>query len=91
MQSLTLTWTAVAGADSYAVTRGDLGSLGPQQYGVCEAPALALPGYDDLDPLPPDQGFTYLIRADSLLCGAGSLGPGPAGAERINNDPLACP
>jgi hypothetical protein len=80
-----------AGADGYALTRGDLGSLGPGQYGACLASDLPEPGYDDLEPAAASAGHAYLVRADSGACGAGSLGQTSQGVERVNEDPQACP
>jgi len=90
----TLMWPPVAGADTYSVTRGDMpasGTWAPDQYGQCIEPSL--PGSTYTDPAVPasGEGFIYLVGGTNGQCGAGSLGFGAGGAERVNSDPQACP
>jgi hypothetical protein len=87
--AVVLSWTAVAGADVYAVTRGSLSSLGGS-YGSCAAEDIAVTSFQD-DEIPPvGDGFTYLVQGQSFDCGLGSLGYSSAGQPRLNPDPGAC-
>ena len=84
-------WTAVDVADRYKLTRGTLGLLGPDDYGQCLDSGYESRTFDDAGIPPSDDGYLYLIQADSDVCGEGSLGRDGAGAERVNLHPAACP
>jgi hypothetical protein len=86
-----LSWHPAAGADSYAVTRGTLASLGPDQFGACLDPARMETWIDDLEVPPSGGGFVFLVQGDDAVCGLGTLGLMSDGAERDNLDPGACP
>jgi hypothetical protein len=85
-----LSWPSIVGADVYSVSRGDLASKGPSEYGSCVASGLLAPAFDDTAVPAPEQGFFYLVRGESLACGAGSLGTTSSGQQRINANPGAC-
>jgi hypothetical protein len=85
-----LTWTAATGADAYSVTRGELSSLAPSQYGPCLAEGVASPAFDDGASLSPGQGAFYLIQGQSYECGLGSLGTTSSEQQRNNADAAAC-
>jgi N-acetylneuraminic acid mutarotase len=86
-----LTWGAVAAADAYAITRGDLSAMAPSHYGSCVADGLASPSYDDVDVPATSQGFFYLVQARNVICGRGSLGTTSTEQQRTNTDAGACP
>jgi hypothetical protein len=89
-----LSWSAVAGANRYALTRGDLpttGDWGVGEYGACLTANLPRPTFLEADAPASGQGFTYLAAGVSDLCGIGSLGQDGTGAERVNLDSEACP
>jgi N-acetylneuraminic acid mutarotase len=81
-ETIELSWTAVPGADSYAVTRGDLSGLDFGQYGSCVAEGLVEPSYSDPDPAGSGQVQTYLAQAANDDCGLGELGPDFTGRDR---------
>ena len=82
-QAVRLDWSWPVGADVFRVTRGD--------YGSCVGAGLAAQSFDD-DLVPPaNVCHTYLVQPVSAACGAGSLGRGSNGAERVNLSPYACP
>jgi N-acetylneuraminic acid mutarotase len=85
-----LTWSAAEDTDAYAVTRGDLASKGVGQYGTCLSNEVYATTFDD--PVVPaaGQGFFYLVQAQNLDCGAGSLGTDSEEVPRTNVNPLAC-
>jgi N-acetylneuraminic acid mutarotase len=85
-----VSWNPVAGADAYSITRGDLASKGPGQYGGCLANGLPTPDYDDTDAPGPGQGFFYLVQAQNFDCGLGSLGTSSSEQQRVNTNPGAC-
>jgi hypothetical protein len=86
-----LTWPAPVGADSFSVTRGELSSLAPGQYGPClDESVSASPFTDPTDPTP-GQGLIYLVQGRSADCGPGDLGPASDERARVNEDPQACP
>jgi hypothetical protein len=85
-----LSWAAIAGADSYSVTRGDLTAIDTWVYGACLAQGLTGTTYDDAAVPPPGQGFLYLIQPWTSACGAGTLGEVAPGVERFNADPARC-
>jgi hypothetical protein len=83
-----LSWPPHNAADSYSITRGDLSSKGPGQYGECLAEGRKLPGYlDDVVPAP-GTGFFYLVQAHNWDCGLGPLGA--AWQPIVNTNPAAC-
>ncbi|MCP3916809.1 MAG: hypothetical protein GY711_14730 [bacterium] len=86
-----LGWPPEAGADSYAVTRVAIGSLGTDQYGTCIASGLAGASYDDPDVPAVGTGYAYLVQGENAVCGSGSLGFDGVGAERFNADANGCP
>ncbi len=85
-----LTWSAIAGAQSYSVTRGDLLAVDSWIYGPCLAQAIAVTSYDDAALPATGQGYLYLIQPWTQACGAGTLGYESSGAERLNADPARC-
>jgi len=89
-----LSWSAVAGANRYSLTRGDLHAAsgwGTGDYGVCLSANLAQPKSVDADDPASGEGFSYLAAGVSDLCGMGSLGQNGAGGERSNQNSAACP
>jgi len=93
------TWSAVAAADQYRMTRGLRSQLKVGRYGACFATVTAptLPIDSDVPPL--GDAFIYFVQGQDTACGGlGSLGysllgdfpKAPASAERVNTDPLAC-
>ncbi|UCF67787.1 MAG: hypothetical protein JSV80_00355 [Acidobacteriota bacterium] len=89
-ESVHLSWPPVLAADVYSISRGDLGSLATGEYGTCFAEGLFEASFDDAE-LPADgDGFFYLIQAQNLDCGLGSLGHTSDEIARDNLDPLAC-
>ena len=85
-----LDWTWPAGADAFEVTRGGTDSLASADYGSCFATGLAAQSIEDAFIPPEGKCVTYLVRAESALCGAGSLGRLSNGAERRNSSPWGC-
>jgi N-acetylneuraminic acid mutarotase len=85
-----LSWAAALGADVYSVTRGDLASKAADQYGSCLASGLGSPSYSDAAVPSPGQGFFYLVQAQSLECGLGSLGRSSTEQARANASAGAC-
>lgn len=83
-------WDSAAGADSYAVTRADLGSLAPGLLGRCLETDLADTAVEDPALPAPGEGFAYLVQGVSSECGIGALGFDSDGLQRINADPEAC-
>jgi hypothetical protein len=85
-----VSWPALTGADQYAVTRGLLSTLAWLEFGDCLSAEVTDGWIDDGD-LPPDgDGYTYLLQGASGACGMGTLGFGPGGWERINENSAAC-
>jgi hypothetical protein len=89
--STVLSWPAVPGANAYAVTRGNLASKAPNQYGNCVANGLVSPNYVDPSLPAPGQGYFYLVQGVNITCGAGSLGTTSTEEPRVNSSPGACP
>ncbi len=85
-----LTWTAVAGAESYSITRGDLLQVDSWVYGSCLAEGIGGTTFDDADVPAADEGYLYLIQPWTTACGAGTLGEQAPGVERVNADPARC-
>lgn len=88
---MSLSWPAVPVANAYAVTRGNLASKAPNQYGNCLANDLTTLGYDDSTVPAPGEGFFYLVHGVNVACGAGSLGTTSTEEPRVNASPGACP
>jgi hypothetical protein len=82
-----LSWPAYIAADSYSITRGDLASLGPGQYGECLSERINNLYYDTSVPAP-GSGFFYLVQAQNWDCGLGPLST--AEKQAVNTNPLAC-
>jgi hypothetical protein len=85
-----LSWTAVADADAYSITRGDLSSKAANQYGGCLQDGLPTPSFDDTAVPAPGQGFFYLVQAQNFDCGLGSLGTTSSEQQRVNANAGAC-
>ena len=85
-----LSWTTASGADAYQVTRGTLSTFVTGDYGSCVAQGLFQTTYSDPAVPAAGQGFFYLVAAQSLDCGLGSIGSTSAETGRVNNDPGAC-
>ena len=77
----TLSWLSVPGADSYAVTRAALTTLG-SGYGPCLAQGIPGTSYPDTAAPEPGQGYAYLVQAQNFECGLGTLGYTSAEQER---------
>jgi hypothetical protein len=84
-------WPAAPAADTYSVARVLLSEIASTSYGDCVAPTQIANTYDDGEIPPAGNGFAYLIRGISSLCGNGTLGSGQDGLERRNLDPESCP
>ena len=85
-----LTWQAVAGADTYSVTRGDLATIGSGSYGGCLAEGITELEFEDTESPAAGRGFAYLVQGQSLECGLGLLGFGSTEEVRTNLDAGAC-
>jgi len=85
-----LSWVATRGAERYSVTRGSLSSLTRTEYGACLAEGLLATDFADPGMPAPGDGFGYLVQAQSLECGLGSLGFSSFETERDNADAAAC-
>ncbi len=84
-----LSWLPAAAADAYSITRGDLASLAPGQYGAAIAEGVGGTAYADSDALAAGEGFFYLVQAQNYDCGLGPLGYDSEEQERVNQDPGA--
>lgn len=85
-----LSWSATAHTDGYLVTRGLISQLGSSSFGACAGVPQTETWLDD-DAVPPaNDGFAYLVQGVEATCGAGTLGSGDMGLERINTDLAAC-
>lgn len=87
--SIVLSWVPVAGADGYAVTRGDRPGLPAGDFGTCLA-STATTTFADPEGPPVGGMFIYLVQGESLACGIGSAGFASNEMERVNSDPDAC-
>jgi Tol biopolymer transport system component len=85
-----LSWMTTPGAERFSVTRGELSQLTQTDYGACLADGIDATAFADPEVPPPGQGFGYLVQAQSLECGMGSLGFSSFETERDNTDPNAC-
>ena len=85
-----LSWTAASGAATYAIVRGDLSLLSATELGDCVDGGVAALVWDDATLPPPGNGFTYLVRGESSVCGPGTLGFGAFGLPRVDTGG-ACP
>ncbi len=72
------------------MTRGDLATLGPDNYGACLSEGIAALEFQDSENPAAGQGFAYLVQGQSLECGLGLLGFDSAEDVRTNLDPGAC-
>lgn len=82
-----LSWPAYIAADSYSISRGDLASLGPGQYGECIS-EWTNNAYSDSSVPAPGSGFFYLVQAQNWDCGLGPLST--VEKQAVNTNPLAC-
>lgn len=85
-----LSWTPVAGADSYSVCGGDVGALAPGDYGACLTEGLTGTVYTDLQAPASGVGLYFLVQPYSFECGLGSLGFDSLETLRVNTDPSPC-
>jgi hypothetical protein len=85
-----LSWSTVSGGDSYQISRGALGAWGSGDYGSCLTQGLFQTTYSDADVPAPGEGFFYLVSAQNLDCGIGSLGASASEAERVNTNAGSC-
>ena len=88
--TIRLIWENPAGADTYTVTRGELGQIETGSYGSCLASGLPLPDFEDPALPDPGEGYFYLIQAESQACGLGALGFDSEGTQRVNGNSSAC-
>jgi hypothetical protein len=88
--ALRLSWDPAAGAESYAILRGELATLSATNLGDCQLDGWTALAWDDADVPPPGHGFTYLVRGDSAVCGPGTLGFGAFGVKRFDSGGV-CP
>jgi hypothetical protein len=86
----TLNWSAAAAADAYSISRGDLTVLGTGNYGDCLIDGVAGLTFDDALSPAPGQGFFYLVQAQSMECGLGTLGYTSFETMRDNGNPALC-
>jgi hypothetical protein len=88
--TIRLSWPEAPGADGYSVTKGVLSALTAGSYGGCAIEGLASTAFEDPELPAVNEGFTYLVEAQSFDCGLG--GPGFSSTEqpRENLDPSAC-
>lgn len=82
-------WSAIGGADGYAVTRGTLASLAAADLGACRASGLAGPAWDELESPAPGEGWVYQVQGTSGV-GFGPFGAGATGVPRDNANASAC-
>jgi len=85
-----LSWGPAAGAATYAIVRGERSTLSVTHLGECVAGGLDTVEWDDAEVPAAGEGFSYLVRGDSLVCGAGTLGFGAFGVARIDEGTV-CP
>ena len=87
----TAAWNAVAGSDHYNLYRGALELLTAENPAQCHA--YAIPGVSFGTPAEPtaNEGFFYLVTAESLLDGEGPAGVESVGAAAIAVSPLTMP
>ncbi len=90
LNETSLSWMAAAGADAYQITRGTLGAWAGGDYGSCLTQGLFQTTFTDADVPALDQGFFYLVSAQNLDCGLGTLGTASSEVERVNSNPAAC-
>ncbi len=88
--STSLSWSAVTTADDYQILRGALSSLNGSDYGACVAQGIFGTTFDDPASPAAGQGFFYLVQAQNLDCGAGSLGLQSNDTTRVDSNPAAC-
>jgi hypothetical protein len=90
-----VSWDAAAFADRYEVSRGLVSALSPTDLGECQTARDPDPTdtvFVDGDLPPAADAFFYLIRAHNRICAlAGTWGASSDGAERVNQNPAACP
>ncbi len=87
---LALSWAPVAGADAYAVIRGDVSALLEGSYGTCVIEEQTVTTFEDSDLPAPGGVFVYMVHGRSTRCGLGTLGFASNEEERINLDPNSC-
>ena len=85
-----LEWPTVAGADSYAVSRGSLATLAGGDLGACLANGIRSTAYEDGALPAPGEGFSYLVQGSNYACGLGTLGFDSSETGRSNSNPAAC-
>ncbi len=81
-------WSSLAQADRYSVTRGELASLGATEFGACVADGVFT--FTDSTVPAADHGFFYLVAGQNFNCGLGSWGKLSSEQERVNGNPGAC-
>jgi hypothetical protein len=90
-EGVAFSWTPVAAADLYTVSRGALTGAASNDYGACIDDALVAPAFtDDVAPAP-SAGWLYLFTAVDGLCGPGTAGYSSTELPRHNTNALACP
>jgi hypothetical protein len=77
-----LEWAPDPAADAYSVLRGDLGDLASAGYGSCIEEGIGSASFVDPDPPALGTGLFYLVQAQNLDCGMGSLGFSSAETDR---------
>ena len=82
--------TPVAGADAYAVIRGDVSALLEGSYGTCVIEEQTVTTFEDPDLPAPGGVFVYMVHGRSTRCGLGTLGFASNEEERINLNPNSC-
>jgi hypothetical protein len=88
--SILLSWDADPVADAWSVTRTSLSSLGAQSYGSCVAENVSGSSFEDATPPAIQDGFSYLVQAQSYDCGLGGLGTTSQELPRQNLDAGSC-
>jgi hypothetical protein len=85
-----ISWPVVAGADSYAVSRGSLSAKAADRFGPCLANDVRGTTYDDAAIPPAGDGYFYLVQPQSWDCGFGSLGVTSTELPRQNGSDGRC-
>lgn len=81
-----LEWKPEPSVGSYNLYRDLVSNLLDLDYGVCEQYDLSAETATDTDPVPPGDGFFYLVTAKNRLGEEGTKGSDSDGSDRPNPD-----
>jgi PKD repeat protein len=88
--TMQLAWATLPSADSYSVSRGEIGILGASDYGDCLEEGIASTTFTDSEIPALGTAYFYLVQAYNFDCGSGSLGFTFEETERENLGANAC-